>query len=249
MQCLFNNCRQEPRTRGFCHKHYKKLRRTGELELLPREKYTGCSVQGCEKKHHAKGYCDKHSVQMRKYGEIQERTCMTPNEFVIDGDTCRIKLYRTDGSVRPEEAIVDKGDFEKVKEYKWAYGNKKGLPVHSMLGGKSTCLQHLILGKPPEGMLIYFKDGNKLNCKKSNLTFSTASQRGGGKKISVNSTSGYKGVVWHKTGKKWMAAITVNRKYIYLGLFKDKNKAAEAYNEAALEHFGEFAFLNKIEGE
>ena len=63
-----------------------------------------------------------------------------------------------------------------------------------------------------------------INSKQILLTFSTASQRGGGKKISVNSTSGYKGVVWHKTGKKWMAAITVNRKYIYLGLFKDKNK-------------------------
>ena len=35
---------------------------------------------------------------------------------------------------------------------------------------------------------------------------------------------------------------------IYLGHFATPLEAARAYNEAALKHFGEFAFLNEVEG-
>lgn len=61
-----------------------------------------------------------------------------------------------------------------------------------------------------------------------------------------NNTSGYTGVFWDKSRGKWMAAIGYNCKFKNLGRFKCKHEAAAAYNTAARELFGEFAFQNEI---
>jgi len=58
-------------------------------------------------------------------------------------------------------------------------------------------------------------------------------------------TSKHKGVSWHKKLEKWIARIMFN-KAVYLGSFKNEIDAAEAYNQAALKYFGEFANLNNI---
>lgn len=59
-------------------------------------------------------------------------------------------------------------------------------------------------------------------------------------------TSKYKGVCFDKNRGKWMAAIKVNRKTVYLGRFTNEELAAEAYNFAADGIFGEFANKNII---
>ena len=62
--------------------------------------------------------------------------------------------------------------------------------------------------------------------------------------LSKQNKSGYKGVRKEKNGK-FMARITVDGKSIHLGTFATADKAAEAYDSAALTHFGEFALTNK----
>ncbi len=57
----------------------------------------------------------------------------------------------------------------------------------------------------------------------------------------------YKGVSFHKPVQKWVAHIKFNGKVQHLGYFEDEREAAEAYNAAALEHFGEYAKLNEFE--
>lgn len=61
-----------------------------------------------------------------------------------------------------------------------------------------------------------------------------------------NNTSGIKGVHWNKRNKKWFARISYNKKRIFLGSFDCKVDAAKAYNVAAIEHHGEFAYLNEV---
>jgi hypothetical protein len=58
-------------------------------------------------------------------------------------------------------------------------------------------------------------------------------------KLHKDSRSGLKGV--RRNGKRWMSAITVNRRQIYLGTFDTPEDAHEIYCEAAVAHFGEHA--------
>lgn len=56
-------------------------------------------------------------------------------------------------------------------------------------------------------------------------------------------SSKFKGVCFDKKWGKWTAQIT-NGKKIHLGRFGTELEAAQAYDKAAKEHFGEFAVLN-----
>lgn len=60
-------------------------------------------------------------------------------------------------------------------------------------------------------------------------------------------TSGYKGVTL--VNGKWKAGIKANGKAIYIGSFVKKEDAARAYNDKAIQYFGEFAKLNIINTE
>lgn len=53
--------------------------------------------------------------------------------------------------------------------------------------------------------------------------------------------SGYRGVHFSKSAKRWCAHIMSNGKTIHLGYFDEVEKAAEAYKLAALKYHGEFA--------
>jgi hypothetical protein len=66
-------------------------------------------------------------------------------------------------------------------------------------------------------------------------------------KISINNTSGFKGVSFVKKNNTYKSAIKLNKKTIYLGYYIDPIDAARAYNDAALKYHGEFANLNKID--
>ncbi len=54
-------------------------------------------------------------------------------------------------------------------------------------------------------------------------------------------TSGFKGVSWKRTEKKWKAQIQHNGSQVYLGLFTDEAAAAAAYDMARLQLQGKQA--------
>ena len=87
---------------------------------------------------------------------------------------------------------------------------------------------------------------NGLDNRRINLRPATYAQNGANRALLRNNTSGYKGVHWDRRGRKWRAQIKVNDRSRYLGLFTDPVDAARAYNRAAMEAFGEFAWLNPV---
>jgi hypothetical protein len=57
-------------------------------------------------------------------------------------------------------------------------------------------------------------------------------------------SSKYRGVAWHKAGKKWAAHVKSKGHVTYLGLFTDEVEAAKAYDIKAKELHGDKAKLN-----
>lgn len=87
----------------------------------------------------------------------------------------------------------------------------------------------------------------RLDNQKKNLRFCTQSQNMANQgKPKHGHTSKYKGVFLFKRDQKWAAQICVNKKRMHIGYFDNEDSAAQAYNEAAQKHFGEFANLNRI---
>lgn len=89
-------------------------------------------------------------------------------------------------------------------------------------------------------------DRDKTNNRIANLRPCTSSQNKGNIALLRNNVSGYRGVSLNKRSGKYHAQIKINGKQTYIGRFVLPEDAARAYNTAAMEHFGEFAYLNEI---
>ena len=98
-----------------------------------------------------------------------------------------------------------------------------------------------------DGLLIDHIDRDKLNNHVSNLRIATPNQNQHNKtKYKNNATSSYKGVSWASAQNKWRSCIHVDKKQIALGYFDVEQEAAHAYNNAAKQLHGSFAFLNNV---
>ncbi len=176
-----------------------------------------------------------HGKQGRPFDFAQDRQGR-PFDFAQDR---RIKL--TWG----KWAIVDAADYERLRSYKWLavemgrcwYGRtlkRDGRPL----------AMHRLIMDAPKGLMVDHIDHNGLNNRKSNLRLCTRKQNRRNRRPNLGGSSKYKGVCWCKSSKKFRAAISHNKKRIYLGYFHDEVEAAKAYDEKARELFGEFAYLN-----
>ena len=63
-------------------------------------------------------------------------------------------------------------------------------------------------------------------------------------KLSVNNTSGFRGVSYHKRTGKWEAYLLVHGVRMYLGVFISKEEAARVRDEKAKDVLGQQAILN-----
>ncbi len=77
----------------------------------------------------------------------------------------------------------------------------------------------------------------------TNLRLATPSQNLANSRLAKNSSSGLKGVYFHRHTNKWCAGITHQGKKIYLGLFETPEAAHAAYAQTAQQLFGNFARL------
>ena len=88
----------------------------------------------------------------------------------------------------------------------------------------------------PDGMVVDHINGNPMDNRCKNLRICTQAQNSlNNHGAKTGSKSGHKGVYWHKASEKWCAEVVSEGKKHYLGLFKNKLDAAEAYNNKAKE--------------
>jgi hypothetical protein len=145
----------------------------------------------------------------------------------------------------PVGIAVDQDVFELYGSNGVSIGSH-GYPQISGVQKYRSILLHRLLAQPEKGQYVDHINGNKFDCRRSNLRICTNGQNGMNRGPSRISTTGFKGV--YKAGRKFLARIEFEGQAIRLGLFTDPEDAARAYDAAALKYFGEFAFCNLPQG-
>jgi len=138
--------------------------------------------------------------------------------------------------------------YSKKQRGKLVIGQKVGSAKrngYEMVGiNHKTYLTHRIIFMIHHGFLpkyIDHIDGNSLNNKIENLREATLSQNQYNSKIPKNNTSGVKGVNWDKDHSKWRARVIVNKKTMFVGLFKEIEEAAKAIKAFREKQHKDFA--------
>lgn len=147
----------------------------------------------------------------------------------------------------PWYALVDDEDFERFAGANWYAVMPYGY-VHRTVGNRTIYLHREILNAPV-GMEVDHINRHPLDCRRANLRLATsASNKWNTAKRVMRAGrpihSRYKGVYWHTRSKLWQARLHIHGKTLSLRYHKTEEEAARAYDRAAAEHFGEFAWFN-----
>lgn len=145
-------------------------------------------------------------------------------------------------------ALVDGEDYERISKYKW-YAHKWGTTYRAarnqtIRSKRTLVFMHREILNTPCGMETDHRNHCDLDNRKQNIRICTKSQNQANRVRCKKCSSQFKGVSWHKGRNKWQGKIMYNRKDRYLGYFVCEIEAAKAYDEAARELFGEYAYLN-----
>lgn len=156
------------------------------------------------------------------------------------GEITVVPVYRK-GEIL--DCFIDTVDAQKVARYLWC---SSGVGGYAKTGNKKApkngYLHRMITDAEP-GQQVDHIDGNRLNNTRANLRL-VSNQQNQMARHAVVGRSGYKGVAKHGLG--YRATIKFNQKTIRLGTYKTAEKAARAYNQAAVALFGEYAVLNDL---
>lgn len=156
----------------------------------------------------------------------------------------RIPLRNREGKV-VRYAIIDDELFEKLNKYTWSVDGS-GYPQtmqKTEKGWRPVRMHRVIFGLVGRESADH-KNQNKLDHRLSNLRKCSSGENNRNRGKNKNNKSGYKGVHYNHSRKKFQAYIMMNRRHIYAGSFVTAKEAALAYDKAAKIHHGEFAKLN-----
>jgi len=146
--------------------------------------------------------------------------------------------------------LVDDDVFEWASKFHWCISSKgdvqrSGSP-DLVTKKRKTMILHRLVNKTPVDLHTDHINGNRQDNRRCNLRTVTRQQNHQNSRPQKGRSSKYKGVGWDCQAKKWKAYIKIGDKLKNLGRYKSQIRAARVYNRAALENFGEYAWLNKV---
>ena len=148
---------------------------------------------------------------------------------------------------RGKVALIDDEDWPLVSGYKWSAKSCRGLwyaQANTRLAdgrGTMILMHRLLLGLTDPKVHVDHADMDGLNNRRANIRPCGHNENMRNRGAFSRNTSGFKGVTWEKAASKWRAQIYLNGKNRHLGLFVTPEEAHQAYCQAAVEFYGEFA--------
>jgi hypothetical protein len=163
---------------------------------------------------------------------------------------------------RGREALIDADAVPLVQTRRWRFAPSdvgRGGEVQTMNPAEGVRLHYVVMGvlgsadSGDEPFHIGFRNDDPLDCRRANLVVRTLSETHANHRKQATwcgrpCTSRFKGVSWDERRGYWTAKIKKQRVTRWLGSYHDEIAAAQAYDEAARELFGEHARLNFPEG-
>ena len=144
--------------------------------------------------------------------------------------------------------MIDDSDSERILSRSWRVKKQKYGAVYFMTNIKdekgiyTIFLHRYIMNcKRNDGKIVDHISGDTLNCQRSNLRFVTKQQNNWNKGVNRTSKTGFKGVSFRKDIGRFRARINYNGREITLGYFNRPEEAGQAYKEASMMFYGEYA--------
>ena len=202
-----------------------KCSKCGKTRSVETSNLVGGNTRGCS--------CDQHE----RSGEKSKKY----NTFEYDADNKCYKLYASNTN---NVFLIDECDYESVKKHCW-YENNDGY-LMTRLDKKTLIFLHrfIMFGtdcKYDRQTLVDHQSRDKHDNRRSNLRLANPAENARNCSMSVTNTSGCIGVSEYAPNGKWRAYICVDRKFISLGYYDNKDDAIKARQEAEIKYFGEFA--------
>jgi hypothetical protein len=156
-----------------------------------------------------------------------------------------------DGGAR--YALIDANDYPLVKGYTWqAHWNWTNRSYYARTTIRSEGRRHpvrmhrMILGLGSDNRTqVDHRNHVTLDNRRSNMRAATATENMCNRPLRSDNRSGFKGVGSdRRIPGKWRARIRLHGVLRSLGVFDSPEEAALAYNRAAIELHGEFAWVN-----
>lgn len=147
-----------------------------------------------------------------------------------------------------KRTIIDAEDAEWAEQFNWSLNTKGYVFRRARRGedrpyGSSILLSREVM-KCPEHLWVDHVNHDVRDNRRNNLRCATISENAGNMRMQKRNRAGRKGVRLVVSTNKWSARIQRDGKNIHLGCFTTPDEAARAYDAAAKEMFGEFAWVN-----
>jgi hypothetical protein len=160
---------------------------------------------------------------------------------------------------RGYEALVDDEGYARASKFKWCakVARRKDGSIENVYAlrtvyrdGKKTTenLHRFIMSVSEPAIEVDHRDGDGLNCLRSNLRICSHTENVRNQRLNVDNTSGLKGVSLRKQSGKFYAQIMVGGRKKFLGSFVTRELAALRYDEASIKFHGAYGLTNAALG-
>lgn len=181
-----------------------------------------CKIEGCGREVKARGFCSKHYNRFLKFGDPNISSLKPKQKPLIS--IWEYNLYRR---------ILNRCFNKKTPDYD-KYGGR-GITFHKEWVGNFESFYNYIkkeLGERPTEKHSLDRINNDGNYEPGNIRWADKETQARNRRVRKGSKSGMSGVTWCKRDSRWVVRITINKKEISLGQYKELSEAKKVRLEA-----------------